>query len=142
MNRPLRPAFPRPCFPQNLPGMLFFLAYLLVALGPVPKVVLCIGDGGHLALEADPAADCSCPPGTSVLMSDCSECVDIPLLLGAKDVSIPPISRAGGPISFPPDAHPETLCGARDAAGEDLAAERIASPGFILPSDRSAVLLI
>ena len=63
--------------------MLLFLTYLLVALGPVPKVVLCIGQDGHVALEADPAADCACPPETSSVPPECAACVDIPLLAGA-----------------------------------------------------------
>jgi hypothetical protein len=81
--------------PWRVLGTLLFLAYLLVALGPVPKVVLCIGEDGHLALEADPEADCDCAPGSKMPTSECSTCVDIPLLAGAGSVIAGNLRPAG-----------------------------------------------
>ncbi len=96
--------------------MLLFLAYLLLALGPVPKLVLCIGEDGHVALEADPAADCACRAGTSCLTSQCSACVDIPILSGAGPaVSGDMRSAMQGGLPL----HPTAILGSRaDGSGD------------------------
>jgi hypothetical protein len=148
-----------PCTPGRYARLILLLG-LLLASGGNQRLVLCVGAGGHLAVEtvaggcceADSASDTadSCTMACAVACDDswhhstsahCPPCVDLPLGASAEAISHSPV-REGASQAHVWACHATTAEGTVQARLLQLKSEDLPAAGPVPALVRTSVLLI